>query len=186
MKKVLFFSGVLILSLKAFSHNTFPSLDIKSIIHQDYQSFSFLNTKSSDPNWDKLLNRIKLNGKLLQTEFNDFLFLGEPIPNDTTKSRVASYVSAVGYIMNETDFLLERIDFVWESWVLQQDNIFSIEQWVFSFKPNGQLIFEEKRQLKIGLDSIIHSAEKVEETTPDELKEKRNLILQSWFEPNSM
>lgn len=136
-------------------------------------------TISEMAKWDRLVSKMITEGQILSTEFGEYRVLSEVQPPDKSVERVASYISAVVYPFGEEIFL-DRVESVWEDWKIDNEKNFRVDQWLFRFNPEGELISQSRSVLKLSPTGSILGRD-FPETTADEFLHKWEDILASWY-----
>lgn len=89
--------------------------------------------------WQLLLERIQQDGKLLELETADYLYLQRKKIINPEPNHQDDYISLVGSRSETGDFRPYKVEAVSESWIKNKDGNWSIDQWLFRIELDQTL-----------------------------------------------
>jgi hypothetical protein len=90
--------------------------------------------------WQTLLQQAATQGEEVETPDGYLLhYLTQMTPPDTTRTHQSDYFSVVGAYTGANQFTVLDVSVVSETWTLNSDGNWEIEQWIHEVHPNGDL-----------------------------------------------
>ncbi|MCK6599176.1 MAG: hypothetical protein L6Q37_12495 [Bdellovibrionaceae bacterium] len=121
-------------------------------------------TVMSQSDWDSLLNIIQKKGKILPSDFGDYLFIENKSKNEGGTIIKANYLSLVGSADASGQFRALRIEGVNEVWSKDADNNWQIDQWLFKINHQGKMTWGAHMVLVEKPEGTVLKHEYVEES----------------------
>lgn len=108
----------------------------------------------SNLNWAPLTTKVIAQGEPTETFAGIFMTVRN-IQNLAENSYHARYYSAVGGYDDAGKFNAGHLELVSEKWTLSKDNIWNIDQWLFSLSLEGELHFVRHYKMQQTLDGTV-------------------------------
>lgn len=102
-------------------------------------SFSKAEQKTD---WDHLVEQIISNGKNENTSFGEFRTLTRSSTEDLSSPHLIRYLSVIGGSSAEdsqkqSTFTIGHVELVWENWLIDADQNWNVDQWLFKVSAEG-------------------------------------------------
>lgn len=89
--------------------------------------------------WQQITAETLAKGSLMQTPYNYYKTLSYLNPADLSKAHTADYFSAVGNFDNQQKFVVDHFEIVSETWTIDAQKNWNIDQWIFVVSVDGSL-----------------------------------------------
>jgi hypothetical protein len=97
--------------------------------------------------WDKLVNKIFEKGEVANIAAGELRYLKKIVPEDTSKSHHADYLSLLGNYTNMAQYIPADVSAVEEDWQTENGEDWVIDQWTYHVTPAGDLISVSHQRL---------------------------------------
>lgn len=100
---------------------------------------SLTSSADSLKEWQDLITQVVTEGKLLENELGNFIYLETITPNDKNADHIASYLTAMGGFNADKSFTVSHTQAVWENWQTNADGNWEVDQWMFKISNEGEI-----------------------------------------------
>jgi hypothetical protein len=97
------------------------------------------STQQTPETWNQIVQKILKNGSDMDSYDGTYRTLSVFQPEDKEQTHWAKYLSAVGAADSEGTFHAWRIHAVFENWVLNENQQWEIDQWLYVLNMQGQI-----------------------------------------------
>jgi len=98
--------------------------------------------------WEQLSAKVLASSNVMQIEAGELRFLSQIVPEDTSVDHHSRYLSILGNYDAQSKFNAEDISSVDEGWQIDQDGIWSVDQWIYHMTLKGDLIDVTHTQIR--------------------------------------
>lgn len=137
-------------------------------------------TNIDSQKWNELLNQVQLNGLSSSYPNGVYLSVSSIVPNDPSKDHQADYLSTVGSVDENGNYIPHHVEAVSETWKLDAEGNWNVDQWIFVVGIDGDIQTVYRRELVKTPEGMVTKLETIS-TTPEEEHTKWSDLLIQWF-----
>lgn len=130
--------------------------------------------------WNELLNQVQLNGLSSSYPNGVYLSVSNIVPNDPTKNHQADYLSTVGFVDENGNYIPHHAEAVSETWTLDTEGNWNVDQWIFVVGIDAGIQTVYRREIVKTPEGMITKLETIS-TTSEEEYTKWSDLLNQWF-----
>jgi len=134
----------------------------------------------NEQKWNELVEQVQLNGRSSAYPNGVYLSVGHVSPSDETQDHQADYLSTVGFFDDQSNYHVDHLEAVSETWTLDAEKNWHIDQWIFVLSASGDITKTMRREIVRTQTGIVLKLDSLP-ATAEESAAHWGKLLQEWF-----